>query len=232
MNSAISLQLLEWDTGFFGFGIGRLETAILDSAVVVQTKAWCSANGVRCVYFIADNGSAAAERAGFLRVDTRLTYGIEPTRQRPDPLIRPQQDGDVRRLKNIATSAHRDGRFYQDPNFGDAAASRFYEAWIENACDGFADVVLVADEGSGAAGYITCRAEARTGTIGLVGVASDYRGRGIGSRLVQASLDWFSRAGLARVDVATQQRNHAARNLYEGRGFELVRRQAFYHYWP
>jgi N-acetylglutamate synthase-like GNAT family acetyltransferase len=55
-----------------------------------------------------------------------------------------------------------------------------------------------------------------------------WRGRGLGSRLIQQCLDFASSAGYAQIMLWTNDVLHDARRLYERAGFEL-REQAPHH---
>lgn len=65
--------------------------------------------------------------------------------------------------------------------------------------------------------------------IGLVAVAPDQAGKGIGTQLMQAL---FRRLGAGTVvDVATQKRNLLACRYYEKNGFKVKSIQNIYHLW-
>lgn len=56
------------------------------------------------------------------------------------------------------------------------------------------------------------------GTLGM-GLCKEYRGRGIGARLLGAALDHARAQGLERVELEVFGTNGAARRLYEKHGF-------------
>jgi RimJ/RimL family protein N-acetyltransferase len=70
---------------------------------------------------------------------------------------------------------------------------------------------------------------AHRGTVGM-GVISEHRGRGIGSRLLSAALEEAFRQGLGRVELDVRVDNGRAIALYEKIGFqrEGVIRDAFF----
>ena len=70
-------------------------------------------------------------------------------------------------------------------------------------------------------------ATAHTGYLGI-GLLPEYRGRGIGRRLISACLRKAKENGLERVDLSVNGSNVRARALYERVGFRLegVRRKA------
>jgi len=51
-------------------------------------------------------------------------------------------------------------------------------------------------------------------------VAADCRGRGVGSALLQAAIDWASEHGAHKVALQVWPHNHAAITLYRKFGFE------------
>jgi GNAT superfamily N-acetyltransferase len=50
-------------------------------------------------------------------------------------------------------------------------------------------------------------------------VAPDQRGRGYGTRLLRAAVDWARREGIARITLLTDSNNSGARGLYLRHGF-------------
>jgi GNAT superfamily N-acetyltransferase len=108
-----------------------------------------------------------------------------------------------------------------------------YDIWIQRSCEGWADIVHVADLEGEPVGFISCHLDAALarGRIGLVGVSSLVQGRGIGSELVRSAMRWFAEQGAKHVEVATQGRNRAAQRLYEREGFRLQQLRLWYHKW-
>jgi GNAT superfamily N-acetyltransferase len=219
------IERLTWDSEFFGTGIGRLLAESLTLEVAAQSRQWCRENQVSCLYFL---GSDAIEPpSGFHLIDQRLTlaWEAEPVAE-PAPAVRPFETADLAVLEGIARQSHRDSRFYSDPFFDPARCDDFYATWIRRSCEGWAELVLVATVEGVPAGYVTCHNE----TIGLIAVAAGAQRRGLGRQLVIAAQQYFHLRGAARISVVTQGRHHAARALYENRGFRLNATQHWYHY--
>lgn len=55
----------------------------------------------------------------------------------------------------------------------------------------------------------------------MLGVAPDYRGKGIGKKLVLAGLARIRRKGLQVVELTVDSENKAAYALYQSIGFEV-----------
>ena len=56
-------------------------------------------------------------------------------------------------------------------------------------------------------------------------VAAEFRGQGLGRRLIEHALDYFRREGLAYAVIETMAQNEAGQGLYPSCGFVEVARQ-------
>jgi dTDP-4-amino-4,6-dideoxy-D-galactose acyltransferase len=211
--------------------IGRVLTDRLDAGAV---DAWAGSNTVACVYFLArDEPGAAipAEDAGFRLTDVRIELG-RPSAGEETSTLRPAREEDAPALRALARENHRITRFYADPNFPDERCDDLYETWIARSLEGWADVVLVADADGRPAGYVSCHAlEWGWGSIGLIGVAPDAQGQGLGRALVEGAVVWARERGLERVTVVTQARNVAALRTFEACGFRTDDVGLWFHKW-
>lgn len=239
-------ELLPWDTEFFRCRIARVCGEALNLERAVQIDCWSRRNRIKCLYFLsrADDPTAieTAERHGFRFVDIRMTF--ERERLRPSDLarsgvrasmaIRPVQPSDLPALQAIARTAHGTTRFFTDPRFPRHRVEELYSTWIELEIQGRAQAVFVAAVGSSQpVGYISCHLDPARGhgSIGLVGVAPEARGRGIGKSLLGAAIDWFGTTGAQEVTVVTQGNNRAAQRLYQRCGFLSRDLQLWFHKW-
>jgi dTDP-4-amino-4,6-dideoxy-D-galactose acyltransferase len=230
---------LEWDSRFFGSRIARLQRGRLDAATLNEALVWCRDNRIDCLYFLADADHAAtarlAESDGFELTDIRMTFvraiGEADALAPSSDGIRLASEQDLTGLRTIARTAHRDSRFYFDEHFDREKCDLLYETWVENSFHGFAQAVLIAEVEGRAAGYLTCHLKGVESQIGLVGIAAEYQGRGLGSRLIRHFLSWSREQGATRAVVVTQGRNLAAQRLYQRNGFISSSLQLWYHLW-
>jgi RimJ/RimL family protein N-acetyltransferase len=250
MTSSTACRLLEWDSTFFGQRIARVEGSLLDAEKMKRLSVFVRAEEIDCVYFLADDADlasiAVAEDAGFKCVDVRVTRERplgdslrEGAREMPDG-VDLFHKGDLKLLQAIARSSHGATRFYHDPGFSRERCDALYERWITNSCTAESEQVFVIRDGGRAVAYVTCEkdvstTDGSTGQIGLIAVAEAQRGRGLGKRLVQASLAWFSSQAHDRVRVVrvvSQARNAASARLYDQMGFVTTTVERWYHLWP
>jgi dTDP-4-amino-4,6-dideoxy-D-galactose acyltransferase len=233
-------RILDWDSEFFGFRIARVFEE-LSGGRVSSIVAECASRGVRCLYFLAEAGDldtiGAVEQEGFRFTDVRLTliHQLSNLRQASDTSsIRCARAEDVPALERIAGVSHHDTRFYADSNFPRGRCDDLYGTWVSKSCTGaLADTVFVADiDSGGPSGYVTCAMiRPDRGQIGLLAVAPEARGCGIGGRLIHQALVWAKSKGAANVITVTQGRNISAVRAYERCGFVAERMQLWYHRW-
>jgi dTDP-4-amino-4,6-dideoxy-D-galactose acyltransferase len=176
------------------------------------------------------------EEAGFITVDSILTFAKELARHKSSPLtydfqIRLATSDDAERTANLARHAYIYDRFHSDPFIKPERADELHATWLRNSCAGkAADAVLLAEDEEGLLGFVTCKLQRDTGThlgrmvgtIVLVATAERARGMGVGYATTMAALEWFRGQGTAVVEVGTQLRNIAASRLYQKCGFTHV----------
>jgi GNAT superfamily N-acetyltransferase len=233
------INLLAWDSEFFGVTIARL-AAVPEQDALGDVDAECRDLRVDCLYALVDadhrEQMQAMEDRGYRMVDIRMTLACStPGLQVPSTggvAVRPARASDVMKLEDIARVSHRDGRFHADHRFDRSRCDELYATWIARSCQDYADAVLVADLDGCAAGYITLDSrDDGTGSIGLFAVAPEARGRGVGGRLVEDALQWFARSGCSRVEVVTQGGNAVAQRIYQKHRFRTCRVQVWFHKW-
>ena len=245
MQSTSPCDFLPWDTNFFGFRIARVVGHQLDPQRTHDILEWCKTQEIRCVYFLADSDHPStvrlAEDNGFRQVDIRVTLQCDMRDRRAMyrndssevANLRTALSKDIPTLQAIAGASHTDTRFYADPLFPRQSCQALYETWIKGSCEGDADVVLVAELEEQPVGYVSCHlfSNSSHGQIGLVGVASQAQGRGVGRALIECSLDWFAEQEVELVRIVTQGHNVPSQRLYQQCGFLSYSVQLWYHKW-
>ncbi len=242
METSSLCQFLNWDSGFFGIRVARVNLNRLNSALTAAVDDWCRLNNIDCLYFLADadDGDTVrlAEVNGYHLVDIRVTFKqtIEGIYSRLkigfNYQIRPSVQADIHALRSIAKVSFRITRFYYDPNFSRTLCDALYETWIEKSCVNKDETVLVAENCKRPIGFITCKIIGHNqGEIGLVGVHPEWQGKGLGQELISEALCWFFDKNVSQVKVVTQGRNSQAQRLYQRCGFITDTIQIWYHKW-
>lgn len=144
-------------------------------------------------------------------------------------IIRPYRSEDLSSLREIARTSFIYDRFHSDPRLNKKRSDQLHAAWISNACQRLADIVLVAKLKRKVVGFVSCKVDKLSkrylpisfGYVDLIAVDRDVRGQGIGEALMRKALDWFSDK-VDIIEVGTQVRNYPALHLYQKLGFEIV----------
>lgn len=235
---SLSVERLPWDTSFFGFGVGRLQSPFGEPGELGWALRESRACGLRLVYGICDPGdlqsNEAAVAVGGVFVDAKQTYAADLTDCASDPGVGDANGDPVsrRQLRSLAWQAAEHSRFRVDHRMPAGAWRRMYSTWILNSLNGsIADAVLVERQERRIVGMVTVAHRSERGQIGLIAVDRAARGRGIGRRLLQAAGARCIAGGCRVVTVVTQGTNAAACSLYQGAGYALVEQQNVFHFW-
>lgn len=234
---ADSATLLDWDSEFWGAPIGRVEGGVLDEERLRAVDEWAEANGVACVYFLADSSDApsahVAEDAGFRLMDLRVELRRPAAGEETTGELRPASPADLDSLRAIARASHGVTRFYADPNFPDDRCDDLYDTWITRSLEGWADGVLVAEADERPVGYVSCHLDpaAGAGSIGLIAVDEVARGVGVGLTLSRGAVAWCRQRGAQEMSVVTQGRNAEALRTFQRTGFLVDSIGLWFHKW-
>ena len=153
----------------------------------------------------------ALERSGFRILDAILTFtrklGAQPERKSSSSL-RLASSLDATAVALLSAQSFPLSRFHNDPVLTLEQSRNVHYEWAKNSCLGLAaKAVWIAEEKETLSGFITWPESA---------------GKGIGSALVNRSLEWFAQQGCTQVHVQTQIDNHAAIQLYSKLGFSVM----------
>ncbi len=243
-------QILAWDSEKFGVRVARVDGRT-ESSELIQVARRMKDDGVELAYYTTPESrppidDSVATMVDVKLVDTRVTFA------RPTSVVgtsatgvprghrdvnefeirsRSASDADAD-LVDLALQAGEHSRFRTDPRIDARIFRSIYTAWLTRSVRReIADEVFVATRAKRAVGLLTLSATAGRGTIGLLSVDRSARGRGLGRRLADLSVEWSAARGCGFTQVVTQLANHAACRLYQNAGYEIAARERTYHLW-
>ena len=240
-----SIDILEWDSTFFGIKIGRVALNSAPPDVLAKAVEAADLGGIQCLYWLVPCNDPlslqAAQACGFRLVDIRITLETDLGEKPLDSFAAPYPDlqpvrlyvkEDLPAILTLARQSHRDSRFFFDGNFSEDKCAAMYAQWIQRGLTTRPDLIFVAGPHGQPTGYCVCDLwDDRTGNIGLIAVDPRWRETGLGTALVCAALRHFASAGMRWVTVVTQGRNMASQRLYQRCGFVTKSLQLWYHRW-
>jgi len=149
--------------------------------------------------------------------------------------IRPYAPGDLARVQQITVESFEGVSIDRniETRFGTVAGRDWRERKARDVatdCEIQPEGVFVAEENGRIVGYITTRLDRFTsiGRIPNLAVDAEYRGSGIGSRLIEHAIEWIRDQGMAMAKIETLAQNERGQALYPRFGFQEVARQIHY----
>ena len=233
---------LAWASEFFGFAVGRIDGPFMPAGALAQLLASArSQDQVQLVYGQCDSADTASSTEatsckGFL-ADAKRTYFLALNRELDTPLP-PQVSAatndtiSLRQLRLLAWQSAEFSRFRIDPAMPTGAWRRMYSTWMyKSLTRDLADQVLVERVDGAIVGMLTIRYRQRQADIGLFAVDPEWRGRGIGRRLLKAARHHCLANDCDGLSVVTQGTNLPACRIYESAGYTLCSAQNIFHFW-
>ena len=145
------------------------------------------------------------------------------------PLIRRATRGDLARIGELGALLVAAHHGFDSKRFLEATSrtKQGYASYLRTQLDVPRAAVFVAEAASAVVGYAYVAVESYDymslrGPAGIVHdliVDPQFRGRGIGSALLDAAFEYFRANGMTQVVLATAQRNEAAQRFFAGAGF-------------
>jgi RimJ/RimL family protein N-acetyltransferase len=143
------------------------------------------------------------------------------------------QPEDEALLSSIAGQIFTEGRLHRDPMIDPQIGNLRYARWIANAFRNSRQTVLKCTEQGRLQGFFVVESPAADDRFwSLVGLAPGLGGRGLGTRVWNAMLDWHKQEGANRVSTSISSLNLSVFNLYVKLGFRYPAPEITLHWCP
>ena len=125
----------------------------------------------------------------------------------------------------IAKGSFEKDRFHSDRHLNRNLCDKYYEKWIENSYNGFAERVIVAEYCNDAVGFTTAKTYKNDifGHLVLSAVSNNYRGLGFYTSMIHEGVSWIFQKhdDLIGIIVGTQLDNLAVQKAWINLGFTV-----------
>ena len=234
------LEILEWDSAFFGYPTGKIITEKISVENLKALTGEAENKGIRLLYIFADPADTvsvnAATNVGARLVDQKITF-----HKKIDAAVVSAVDSHIEQFEanypspqliDLSIQSGLYSRYKIDPGFKNKEFERLYLAWIENSVNKkIADHTFVYKEDGKELGFVTLKIKNNYGQIGLIAVDENSRGKSIGKKLITAVTNILFQKNIPGLDVATQIDNDNACNFYKKTGFTGRKSENIYHIW-
>lgn len=225
----MKLELLDWDSNFFGLSVWKHYNIELNVVDKKKFKAGLT-------YLFSDTSIENCEEE---LCDIKVTYLkhivekniSETTCEFIKPYISKKVNLSIMYELSIQSGLY--SRFKIDKNIPTSKFEELYRLWMDNSINkSFADELLVySDDKFGVLGMVSLSLEGKKTRIGLISVLDVSRGKGVGRALMLACEKWAIKKGCHSIVVDTQQNNLIANNFYNSLDYKVINKNYIYHLW-
>ncbi|MDI3521384.1 MAG: dTDP-4-amino-4,6-dideoxy-D-galactose acyltransferase [Anaerophaga sp.] len=228
------IEYLKWDSQFFNLKIGRFESEKLTLQLFRKVFESKQKGSYNLIYLFTKTVEADAseelKRKHIYPIDEKVVFSKKVSNQNFLPEnIKLYFEPLDQSLLNLALLSGHKSRFKTDNRLNHKFES-LYTLWIQKSITGeMADAVFVAKSDNRIEGFVTVQKKGEQGQIGLIAVAPEAQGKGIGSKLLHTADYWYWQNNLKNCSVVTQIDNTAACALYEKNGYCKERMELVFH---
>lgn len=230
------IELLEWDTTFFGWKTGRSVNPTSSRLVSEQALN----EGYKLLYITSDKPinlhTNEYEGVELLLADVKLNYSmdISTVENLPENNNVSEYKSNIvcEELLELALLSGSFSRFKTDPHFQTKDFERLYTSWITSSVNKkIADYVFVTNEYDRITGMVTLSIREGIAKIGLIAVDTNHQGKQLGKQLIDTCKKTALQHDCRQLEVPTQAANQQACLFYERMGFILQQTTYIYHLW-
>lgn len=223
----MTIKTLEWDSNLFGYPVGLLA---IGEGIIDEQQLQLEAEPYKLVYVTSNSPQDAAILSCG---DSKKIFSKTPQYQGTDAKVVEVSGDKMNQAINLGLQSGLYSRFTLDQHFNQQEFEKLYTLWVQRSIRkeiAYKTLTVLKDGELG--GIITLGGAGElASSIGLFAVDLEYRGQGIGSKLLKAAESLSFNRGDGQLTVATQGKNHAACEVYQRFGFELISETYIYNYW-
>jgi dTDP-4-amino-4,6-dideoxy-D-galactose acyltransferase len=220
------IQKLDWDTNFFGYNVGVFKhkrNDVFDFELFKKEAAQFTLTYLFSENEIVINGLKLVE----IKLEFQKTIIPSEISLPTNIKLYDNSKNDIHALKKLVLLSGHYSRFKLDANFEYNEFERMYSTWITKSTGN----ILVKTYNDELVGFVLYTLDNESARIDLISVFERYQGKGFASELIHQVEYLASQRGIERINVATQEVNKNASNLYIKNKFKLFSKTYIYHNW-
>lgn len=231
---------LAWDTEFFNINCGRLviDNQNIDMKILSESLENYDFVSIQNVNNDIGVNKKIAEYTNAFLVDVNVQFekklAVVEEKYRDDEFVffnAADVTDELFSQMIVEESDFAYSKFVCDPGLKKKKGFLVYKEWLNNARkENNKFFILLVDEGKVGA-YILFSINDKVGTIELVKVNNEFKGKHIATHMVKKIEEYMSNNGVDYLRVGTQLNNIPAMNLYHSLFFKEISRTSVFHYW-
>ena len=233
---------MDWDSNLFGFPIARIYARDLTEVRLRKILQRAKEENIEVVELFCDvsddKSIASSEKLGFHLADVRITLKKNPEedmtedRTLKDLIFKKAGEADIDRLKTMSKGLFKDSRYYRYQKFDSNNTDLMFQIWVEKSVRGeFDDELYCLYNETDILAFCSLKYKGNAASIGLLGINSAYRGKGLGSLVLKRVFQLLYKRRVTDVVVITQGKNSSALHLYQKSGFCVAVLTLCYYKW-
>jgi dTDP-4-amino-4,6-dideoxy-D-galactose acyltransferase len=223
---------LSYDSQLFGYKVAELIN-INDKYELLDILRYLKENNYKlCYYFVEndfDEKNKWIESCNGYLIDVKVTL-------RKSLVNVDVKDNEIKiyeshylsdDLISLALQSGSYSRYKRDKLFVNNEFYNLYYDWIRKSVD----YVLIYENSNKIVGMATIKINMPDAVIGLIAVDNNFKGKGIGRKLLQ-KVDFIAKTNMCeKIIVSTQELNVEALNFYQKNMYEIFSKKYVYHFW-
>jgi dTDP-4-amino-4,6-dideoxy-D-galactose acyltransferase len=237
MDDYNKIVFLKWDSEHFDYKIGKIEVKdFKDNLVEIESAIKnCTYDLIYC-FILQEEGCVEDILKNIPDsrwVDGKITFVKKVNEKQPIDLYHFKSITQIsEKLYSLSIQSGEYSRFKTDPKFTYSQFERLYYKWIELSINGpMSDEVIAYVKDDNIMGMVTIGKKNGRIDVGLLSVDKQFRGRGIGKKLLEFVEYKAFQKGFKEIQVVTQNLNTPAVELYKKLGFTEESIINIFHIW-
>jgi len=241
MNKKFEIYYLEWDSNFFSLKIGKIEIYHESSFDVMRFLESAELENYDLIYVIKFGEFLPINKSvniGLFLMDSMVTMSLNNNIQKNinNPFLKRNSltEKELTDCYRIAEQTSYVSRFANDPLIGSENAKKLYRKWVDSAVNGeFCDGIFLEKNNDDVIGIHLIKTDFKNkiGHCSIIGVLDDTKGSGIGSKLWNQALGYWSLDGINKCTVPFSIQNLPSFNFHLKIGFnKVIEVKNIYHY--
>jgi dTDP-4-amino-4,6-dideoxy-D-galactose acyltransferase len=230
------IQLLDWDTNFFGYRVGKLNLS--KTGLINLNLSRIETNSFDLIYLFVEQSidedllSLWRSKLQYIKIELVKDVNTSDSNlsETGNVIIKPISVF-TDELFHLVLESGVFSRFKQDKNFVNNEFERLYRAWIDKAINDRNAKVVGAFINDELIGFVSLSLKSGVADIGLIAVHQKARGKYVGKKLLESAYQYATLHHSKTITVVTQENNIQALQFYLRNGFKIENKNYIFHLW-